>query len=110
MADFCYLPEKTPDAENRHESATYGQKPPLKPREVWAIRTQLQIEGKRRDLALFNLAIDSELRSCDLVALRNSDVIIGDSVRDRAVIVQQNTSPQTNYAKCELVAHLAPHD
>lgn len=54
-----------------------GQKPPLKPEEVWAIPTLLQIQGKRRDLALFNLPIDSKLRSCDLVALRVSDVAVG---------------------------------
>ena len=46
-----------------------GQKPPLKPKEVWAIRVRLQLQGKRRDLALFNLAVNSKLRSCDLVAL-----------------------------------------
>ena len=48
----------------------FGQKPPLKPREVWSIRVRLQISGNKRDLALFNLAIDSKLRSCDLVTLR----------------------------------------
>ncbi len=68
-----------------------GQKPPLKPREVWAIRTRLQIQEKRRDLALFNLAIDSKQRSCDLVALRVSDVAVGGSIRERTVIVQQKT-------------------
>jgi integrase len=68
-----------------------GQKPTLKPREIWAIRTRLHIQGKRRDLALFNLAIDSKLRSCDLVALRVSDVAVGGSIRERAVIVQQKT-------------------
>jgi len=46
-----------------------GQKPPLKPREVWSIRTRLQVSGAVRDLALFNLAIDSKLRGCDLVAI-----------------------------------------
>jgi integrase len=79
----------------------YGQKPPLKPREVWAIRTRLQIQGKRRDLALFNLAIDSKLRSCDLVALRDSDVVTGDSVRERAVIVQQKTGRPVQFELTE---------
>ncbi|MGD8616902.1 MAG: tyrosine-type recombinase/integrase [Gammaproteobacteria bacterium] len=79
----------------------YGQKPPLKPREVWAIRTRLQVQGKRRDLALFNLAIDSKLRSCDLVALRDSDVIAGDSVRERAVIVQQKTGRPVQFELTE---------
>ncbi|HYI81690.1 MAG TPA: hypothetical protein VEX11_00600, partial [Acetobacteraceae bacterium] len=60
-----------------------GQKPPLKLREVWAIRIRLQIAGRARDLALFNLAIDSKLRGCDLVALRVDDVLLGGRVRPR---------------------------
>lgn len=51
-----------------------GQKPPLKPKEVCAIRTRLQLLGAMRDLALFNLAIDSKLRACDLVAILVGDV------------------------------------
>ena len=47
-----------------------GAKPPLLPKHVWAIRTKLQVEGRKRDLAMFNLAIDSKLRGCDLVRLR----------------------------------------
>jgi hypothetical protein len=50
-----------------------GQKRPLKPKEVWAIRVRLQLEERRRDLALFNLALDSKLRGCDLVRLQVSD-------------------------------------
>ena len=68
-----------------------GQKAPLKPREIWAIRTRLQLAGKTRDLALFNLAIDSKLRGCDLVALRLRDVAHGDAVQPRAVVLQQKT-------------------
>ena len=51
-----------------------GAKPPLRPSHVWSIRTKLQIEGRRRDLALFNFAIDSKLRGCDVVAVRVDDV------------------------------------
>src|SRR5438094_54400 len=51
-----------------------GQKRPLRRRKVWAIRVRLQLEKRKRDLALFNLAIDSKLRGCDLVQLRVSDV------------------------------------
>ena len=51
-----------------------GAKPPLRPKHVWSIRTKLQVEGRVRDLALFNLAIDSKLRGCDLVALKVDDV------------------------------------
>jgi len=69
-----------------------GQKRPLKPKEVWAIRVRLQLENCRRDLALFNLAIDSKLRGCDLVRLRVNDVCVGGNVRDRATVIQQKTS------------------
>jgi hypothetical protein len=53
-----------------------GQKPPLKPREVWSIRTRLQVAGAHRDLALFNLAIESKLRACDLVTITVADVAL----------------------------------
>jgi hypothetical protein len=68
-----------------------GQKRPLKPKEVWAIRVGLQLERRSRDLALFNLAIDSKLRGCDLVRLRVNDVCVGGQVRDRATVIQQKT-------------------
>jgi integrase len=68
-----------------------GQKRPLKPKEVWAIRVRLQIEGRKRGLALFNLAIDSKLRACDLVALQLEDVCVGGRVRDRATVIQKKT-------------------
>ena len=57
-----------------------GAKPPLRPKHVWSIRTKLQTEGRVRDLAMFNLAIDSKLRGCDLVRLRIDDVFAGGSV------------------------------
>ncbi|GAV34196.1 hypothetical protein ROTAS13_01859 [Roseomonas sp. TAS13] len=68
-----------------------GQKPPLKLREVWAIRIRLQIQEQLRDLAMFNLAIDSKLRGCDLVALRVDDVLLSGRVRPRAIVVQKKT-------------------
>ena len=68
-----------------------GPKPPFKPKHIWAIRTRLQHEGRTRDLALFNTAIDSKLRGCDLVRLRVADVHLGDGVRLRRTIVQQKT-------------------
>jgi integrase len=68
-----------------------GQKPPLKLPEVWAIRIRLELKERCRDLALFNLAIDSKLRGCDLVKLRVFDVAHGASVLPRALIVQQKT-------------------
>jgi integrase len=68
-----------------------GQKRPLKPKDVWAIRVRLQLEHRARDLALFNLAIDSKLRGCDLVRLQVDDVCASSRVRDRATIVQKKT-------------------
>src|SRR6516225_2170328 len=68
-----------------------GQKRPLKPKDVWTIRVRLQVERRARNLALFNLAIDSKLRGCDLVRLQVADVSIGGRVRDRATIVQKKT-------------------
>ena len=74
-----------------------GQKPPLKLPEIWAIRTRLQLAKKTRDLALFNLAIDSKLRSCDLVKLRVRDVVTGGSVMSRAMVMQQKTSQPVQF-------------
>jgi hypothetical protein len=68
-----------------------GQKPPLKLKEVWAVRIRLQIASRIRDLALFNLAIDSKLRGCDLVRLRVIDVAHGEHVVSRASVMQQKT-------------------
>lgn len=68
-----------------------GQKPPLKLREIWAIRTRLQIASNLRGLAMFNLAIDSKLRACDLTRLLVQDVRHGSHVASRATIMQQKT-------------------
>ena len=68
-----------------------GQKPPLKLKEIWAIRIRLQISKRVRDLALFNLALDSKLRSCDLVKIRVRDVTHGATISKRAMVIQQKT-------------------
>jgi integrase len=68
-----------------------GQKLPLSMQEIWSIRMRLQTIGNLRDLALFNLAIDSKLRACDLLALRVSDVASGKEVLSRAIIRQSKT-------------------
>ena len=72
-----------------------GPKPPLKPKHIWALRTRLQHEGRTRDLAMFNLAIDSKLRGCDLVRLRVADVVLGGTVRLRTAIVKQDGAAGT---------------
>lgn len=68
-----------------------GQKAPFKLREIWALRVRLQMEGRVRELALFNLGIDSKLRGCDLVGLKVRDVCHGDQVASRAIVVQHKT-------------------
>ena len=68
-----------------------GQKPPLKLKEIWAIRIRLQLDQRMRELALFNLAIDSKLRGCDLVGLRVHDVVQGSRVAPRAIVMQKKT-------------------
>ena len=68
-----------------------GAKPPLRPNQVWSIRTRLLIERRTRDLALFNLAVDSKLRGCDVVALRVEDVAPNGYAVDRATVRQKKT-------------------
>jgi len=74
----------------------FGQKPPLKPREIWAIRVRLQLGHRSRDLALFNLAIDSKLRGCDLVGLKVQDVAPCGHVSARAIVMQRRRSGPCN--------------
>src|SRR6202167_5318624 len=68
-----------------------GQKTPLKLKEIWAIRVRLQLAGRRRELALLNLAIDSKLRACDLVKLRVRDVCHGQTVASRTIVLRHKT-------------------
>jgi integrase len=78
-----------------------GQKPPLKLAEIWAVRTRLRMAGKTRDLALFDLAIDSKLRGCDLVRLRVRDVAHEDHVLARASVVQHKTRAPVRFELTE---------
>src|SRR6187200_363421 len=68
-----------------------GAKLPLRPMHVWAIRVRLQIERRVRDLALFDIALDSKLRGCDVVSLCIPDVLTGGALRRRAIVIQQKT-------------------
>ena len=68
-----------------------GQKAPFKLKDIWALRVRLQLEGRIRELALFNLGIDSKLRGCDLVALKVRDVCHGDQMAARAIVMQHKT-------------------
>ncbi|MGF6371633.1 integrase [Paraburkholderia sp. RAU6.4a] len=78
-----------------------GQKPPLRPKDVWAIRIHLQNAHAVRDLALFNLAIDSKLRGCDLVSLRVRDVTHVNQVLPRAQVVQRKTQRPVQFELTE---------
>lgn len=88
-----------------------GQKRALKLKEVWSIRTRLELENNIRELALFNLAIDSKLRACDLVSLKVSDIKHGNQLLNRTTIIQQKTqkpvqfeiTEQTRYSLNELI-------
>ena len=68
-----------------------GQKAPFKVKDIWALRIRLQMDGHVRELALFNLGIDSKLRGCDLVALKVRDICHGDQVASRAIVMQHKT-------------------
>ena len=74
-----------------------GQKAPFKLKEIWAIRIRLQLACRVRDLALFNLAIDSKLRACDLVKMRLRDVAHGDRIAKKAIILQQKTQQPVQF-------------
>lgn len=69
-----------------------GQKAPLKLKDIWAIRVRLQLNHRTRELALFDLGLDSKLRACDLVNLRVKDICHGDRVSSRAIVMQKKTS------------------
>jgi integrase len=81
----------TPRREPWNKGKLIGQKPPLRPKHVWSIRTRLQMERRARDLAMFNLAIGSKLRGCDVVALRVEDVAPSGYAVDRAAVRQKKT-------------------
>ncbi|MDP6068368.1 MAG: tyrosine-type recombinase/integrase [Alphaproteobacteria bacterium] len=86
--------ESSPERSRRqpwNKGKLIGPKPPLQPRHVWAIRTRLQLAGRIRDLALFNLAIDSKLRGCDVVCLKFEDVAPHGYAIDRATVRQKKT-------------------
>lgn len=78
-----------------------GQKRPLLPKHVWAIRVRLEIAERHRDLALFNLAIDSKLRGCDLVKLRVADVFAANQVKKRASIIQSKSGRPVRFGITE---------
>jgi hypothetical protein len=90
MSDENYVPASSRRAP-WNKGTLVGAKPPLRPNQVWSIRTRSLIEKRTRDLALFNLAIDSKLRGCDVVALRVENVAPNGYAIDRAIVRQKKT-------------------
>ena len=82
-----------------------GAKPPLRPKHVWTIRTKLQVEGRKRYLALFNLAIDSKLRGCDVVSIKVDDIAPRGYAVDRASVRQKKTGHPVKFEITEQTRH-----
>ena len=78
-----------------------GAKPPLRPKHVWSIRTKLQVADRKRDLAMFNLAIDSKLRGCDVVALKVEDIAPHGYAVERATVRQKKTGVPVRFEVTE---------
>jgi site-specific recombinase XerC len=93
--------EFTQHREPWNKGKLIGQKPPLKPKDIWAIRIHLQNAHQVRDLALFNLAIDSKLRGCDLVNLHVRDVLHSNQILARAMIVQRKAQRPVQFELTE---------
>src|SRR3954469_17133388 len=91
----------TPKRTPWNKGKLTGAKPPLRPKHVWSIRTKLQVEGRTRDLAMFNLAIDSKLRGCDVVALKVEDVAPSGYSVDRATVRQKKTGQPVRFELTE---------
>jgi integrase len=92
-----YLVDDTVPRPPWNKGKLIGQKKPLKLKEIWTIRVRLQMAGDVRGLAMFNLAIDSKLVSCDLVKLRVTDVTHGSTVMRRATVMQQKTHQRVQF-------------
>jgi integrase len=90
-----------PQCTTWNKGKLIGAKPPLRPKHVWSIRTKLQIEGRRRDLAMFNLAIDSKLRGCDVIALKVEDVAPNGYAVERATVRQKKTGQPVRFELTE---------
>ena len=93
--------ESTQTREPWNKGKLVGQKRPLKPKDIWAIRIHLQNAHRDRDLAMFNFAIDSKLRGCDLVNLRVRDIANGNQILPRAMVVQRKTQRPVQFELTE---------
>jgi hypothetical protein len=91
MGDHHGNRRQCPPSRAWNKGKIVGQKAPFKLKDIWALRVRLQMEGRVRELALFNLGIDSKLRGCDLLSLKVRDVCHGDQVAARAIVMQHKT-------------------
>ena len=91
------LPAVTPKRRAWNKGHLDGQKRPLLPKQVWAIRARLELAGNLRDLALFNVTIASKLRGCDLVSLKVIDLLRDDRIRERVSVVQNKTNKPVQF-------------
>ena len=101
MQDDANLAIPTPKRAPWNKGKLIGAKPPLRQKHVWAIRTMLQVERSKRDLAMFNLAIDSKLRGCDVVAIRVDDIAPNGYAIDRATVRQRKTGRPVRFELTE---------
>lgn len=101
MHDHPNLETSTPKRVPWNKGKLIGPKPPLRQKHVWAIRTKLQMEQRARDLAMFNLAIDSKLRGCDVVVLKVNDVAPNGYAVDRATVRQKKTGRPVRFELTE---------
>ncbi len=95
------LPNVRPSQVAWDKGRIIGQKRPLLPRYVWSIRVRLEMADNSRDLALFNMAVDSKLHGCDLVCLRVRDVFAAGSVRERASMIQSKAGKPVRFETSE---------
>ena len=91
------LPAVIPPRRAWNKGRIIGQKHPLQPKHVWAIRVRLELAERLRDLALFNMAVDSKLRGCDLVKLEVTDVFVAGRIKERTSIVQSKTKQPVQF-------------
>ncbi len=91
------LPAVIPPRRAWNKGRIIGQKRPLQPKHVWAIRVRLELAERLRDLALFNMAIDSKLRGCDLVKFEVTDVFVAGCIKERTSIVQSKTKQSVQF-------------
>jgi integrase len=97
-------PSKMPETPRQtpwNKGKPIGSKPPLRTKDVWSIRTKLQVDKRTRDLAMFNLAIDSKLRGCDVVSLKVEDVAPHGTTVDRATVRQRKTGHPVRFELSE---------